>query len=391
MTVRSWLVRLAAVVSIAIPIPLAVETAAGWPVDPSAAIYSVVIIAFAVVGWLVSERQPANLVGPLMVVVALLFALSLPIDVYPRVPGSYIGADLAGLLVSFVDAPLLAILALALIRFPNGSLPSPRWRWVDLLVAAVYGVAFAGTAFRDGPYVLYPRYHSPFAIAGFPGDGLVYAGYAGMFALLVAAAASLVVRWRRGDPVARGQIKWIAAAAVVTLVAEVANVATFRAETPNSPLAIASAFAFALVPIAMGIAILRYRLYEIDRLISRSLSNAAVTGILVVVFGVVIVVLQTLLTAITGGQTIAVAVSTVAVFALFQPLLRRVRQVVDRRFDRARYDADLTVRSFATRLRRDVDLGTVRSEIVATAASAVRPTKAGVWLRVTVPPGRPSS
>ena len=390
MTTRQRLVRVAAIVSITVPIPLAVEAAVGWPVDPAVAIYSVVIIAFAVMGWLVSERQPSNLVGPLMIAVALLFALSMPFDVYPRVPGSHAGADIVAL-VSFVDAPLLATLALTLIRFPDGSPPTPRWRWTDGVVVVVFGVAFVGTALREAPFVLYPRYRSPFGIAGFPGDGLVYLGYVGMFALLVAAAASLVVRWRRGGTVARGQIKWIAAASVITLVGEAANVATFRADNPNSLLAIASAVAFALVPIAMGVAILRYRLYEIDRIISRTLSYAAVTGILAVVFGVAIVVLQALLTTITGGQTIAVAVSTLAAFALFQPLLGRIRQTVDRRFDRARYDADLTVRTFAARLRGDIDLGTVSTEIVGTAAAAVRPTTAGVWLRRIPPPARPAS
>ena len=381
MKTRRWLVRIAAIVSIVVPLPLILEASAGWPVDPAVGIYSIVIIAFAVVGWLVSERQPANLVGPLMTAVAVLFALSMPADVYPRVEGTHAGADLAAILVSFVDAPLLALLALTLIRFPDGSLPSPRWRWVDLLVLAVFGVAFVGTAFRDAPFVLYPRYRSPFRIAGFPGDGLVYLGYAGMFVLLVAAAVSLVVRWRRGGTIARGQIKWIAAAAVVTLLAEVANVATFRAENPNSTLGIASAVAFALVPIAMGVAIFRYHLYEIDRIISRSLSYAVVTGILAVVFAAVILLLQTLLTPVTGGQTIAVAVSTLAVFALFQPVLRRVRQTIDRRFDRARYDAERTATAFAERLRNEVDMESVTTDLETTIGGAISPTSLGIWLR----------
>lgn len=132
-----------------------------------------------------------------------------------------------------------------------------------------------------------------------------------------------------------------------------------------------------------GIAVLRYRLYEINRIISRTLSYAVLTGILALVFSAVVLLLQPLLTPITGGQTIAVATSTLAVFALFQPALHRVRETVDRRFDRARYDADVTVRTFAARLRGDLDLGTVRTEIIGTATSAVRPTKTAVWLRGT--------
>jgi hypothetical protein len=381
MTARRWLVRIAAILSIIVPIPLAAEAAIGWPVDAAVAIYSVVIIAFAVMGWLVSERQPSNLVGPLMIAVAFLFALSMPFDVYPRVPGSHAGADIVGLLVSFVDAPLLAILALTLIRFPDGLRPTPRWRWVDWLVVAVFGVAFVGTALRDGPYVLYPHYRSPFGIPGYPGDGLVYLGYIGMFVLLVAAAASLVVRWRRGGMVERGQIKWIAAAAVITLIAECANVATFRGDNPNSPAAIASAIAFALVPIAMGVAILRYRLYEIDRIISRTIAYALVIVIIGVVFGGGVVLLSSALASFADGQTVAVAGATLVAYATFQPALRRVRHVVDRRFDRTRFDSERTADSFAERLREGFEIETVTADLEATIRSSIRPASVWLWLR----------
>ena len=139
--------------------------------------------------------------------------------------------------------------------------------------------------------------------------------------------------------------------------------------------------AIGLLPIAIGIAVLRYRLYDIDRIISRTLSYAVVTGILVLVFAGIILMLQTVLTPITGGQTIAVAASTLAVFALFQPVLRRVRHSVDRRFDRARYDGERTIAAFADRLRADVDLVTVSDEISRTADAAVRPARIAVWLR----------
>ena len=361
MTARRLLIRIAAVVAIVFPSLLAVEAWVGWPVEPAVAVYSVVIVTFAVVGWLVSERQPANAVGPLMVALALLFALSMPADVYPRVPGSLVGAELLAIFVGFLDAPLFAVLALTLIRFPDGRLPSPRWRWADSLTIAIFGLAFVGTTFRDGPFFLYPRYRSPFGIAGFPGDGLVYLGYTGMFVLLVGALVSLVIRWRRGSTVERDQVKWIAAASLVALIAETANVATFDARNPNGAIAIAAAIALALVPLAIGIAVLRYRLYEIDRIISRTLSYAVVTGVLAVVFAGIVLLLQTLLTPITGGQTIAVAASTLAVFALFQPVLRRVRRAVDRRFDRARYDAERTALAFSERLRSEMDLETVTS------------------------------
>ena len=147
-------------------------------------------------------------------------------------------------------------------------------------------------------------------------------------------------------------------------------------------------FVGALIPVAIGIAILRYRLYDIDRIISRTLGYAVVTGVLAIVFLGVVLLLGGLLTIVaqglipsSQGRSIAVAVSTLVVFGLFQPVRRRVQRAVDRRFDRARYDADQTVRAFTGRLRNDVDLAAVTKEIVDTATTAVRPTSVTVWLR----------
>jgi len=142
-----------------------------------------------------------------------------------------------------------------------------------------------------------------------------------------------------------------------------------------------------LIPVAIGIAILRYRLYEIDRLVSRTVSWAVVTGVLVTVFAGAVVALQGVLDGVTQGQTLAVAASTLVAFALFQPIRRRVQSVVDRRFDRARYDAQRTVDAFAERLRNEVDLTTLRTALVATADDAVRPVSSTVWLRTGAEPG----
>ena len=139
--------------------------------------------------------------------------------------------------------------------------------------------------------------------------------------------------------------------------------------------------AVALMPIAIGIAILRYRLYAIDRLVSRSISWAIVTGLLVAVFAGLVIALQAALAGITQGGTLAVAASTLVAFALFQPLRRRVQATVDRRFDRARYDSQRLVDTFAERLRNEVDLPAIREGMLATAATAVRPEHGAVWLR----------
>ncbi len=220
---------------------------------------------------------------------------------------------------------------------------------------------------------IYPAYTSPLGIDGFPGLGLVYLGYAIMLLLLGGAAVALTSRWRRGDPIERTQIKWVVAAAVVTLFVEIINVATFRADEPNALITILGSAAIALVPAAIGVAILRYRLYEIDRIISRTIAYAVLTGILAAVFAGAILLLQGALSTFTQGQTVAVAASTLAVFALFQPLRRRVQSVVDHRFDRARYDAERTAVAFSVRLRHEVDMETVTSDLASTTRLTVAP------------------
>jgi uncharacterized oligopeptide transporter (OPT) family protein len=142
---------------------------------------------------------------------------------------------------------------------------------------------------------------------------------------------------------------------------------------------------FALLPVAIGIAVLRYRLYEIDRIISRTLSWTVVTGVLVTVFVGVVVALQGLLAGFTQGQTLAVAGSTIVVFALFQPLRRRIQQEIDRRFDRSRYDADRVVAGLGVRLSHVVDLDALLGEIGSVAGETVRPTSSAVWLRRSGP------
>ena len=139
--------------------------------------------------------------------------------------------------------------------------------------------------------------------------------------------------------------------------------------------------AFMLPPIAIGIAVMRYRLYEIDRLISRGLSWAVLSGLLLAVYAGAILLLQTLLGDVIQGQTVAVAGSTLIAAALFQPLRRRVQSAVDHRFNRARYDAERTAIDFAERLRNEVDVDHLRTALAATAGGAVHPAGVGVWLR----------
>jgi hypothetical protein len=202
--------------------------------------------------------------------------------------------------------------------------------------------------------------------------------------LLVVAAISLVVRVRRATGIERQQLRWFTASIAAVVAAVIAGMA-LAFIVPSLGLSgvawIPAMVAFTLVPIAVGIAVLRYRLYEIDRIISRTVSWALVTGVLVVAFAAGVVALQAVLVGFTQGETLAVAASTLVVFALFQPVRRRVQTMVDRRFDRARYDGQKVVDAFARQLRDEVDLARLRVALVDTVEDAVRPVSATVWLR----------
>ena len=205
------------------------------------------------------------------------------------------------------------------------------------------------------------------------------------------AVASLLVRYRRGSGIERAQLKWFAAVATVTGVAALGSIATnspSSATGPTGALGTVSAVfnvliyvGLALLPLAIGIAVLRYRLYEIDRLISRTLAYGLVTLALLAVFGGAILLLSALLSPLTGGNTLAVAGSTVLVAALFQPLRRRVQALVDRRFNRSRYDAQEAVAAFTERLRDEVDIDTLQGSLLSIVEATLEPTTSGLWLR----------
>jgi hypothetical protein len=200
--------------------------------------------------------------------------------------------------------------------------------------------------------------------------------------VLPLAVASSVLKYRRGSSTVREQLKWFSAVALLT-------VAGFGAgAVPIAPISNWGGFfailGLVLLPIAIGIAILRYRLYEIDRIISRTVSYAAVTAILALVFVGTILVSQTVLASFFRGSSVAVAASTLVVATLFQPLRRRVQSIVDRRFNRSRYDAERTVAAFAAHLRDEVALAPLEADIRGVVSLTLAPTTVGLWIR---PPG----
>jgi hypothetical protein len=207
---------------------------------------------------------------------------------------------------------------------------------------------------------------------------------------VVLSALSLIGRWRRGGPLERAQLKWVAAAAVLVAMAMGGYAFLIGPGKFNDIADLTMAFAFGFFPIAIGVAILRYRLFEIDRLVSRTIAYGVISAILVSVYGGVVLLLQGPLGSVIGGDTIPVAVSTLVVAALFQPLRRGVQSVVDRRFDRARFDAEQTSAAFAERLRGDVDIESVTRDLGTTVHGALRPTHQGLWIRGGIASGGPA-
>ena len=191
-------------------------------------------------------------------------------------------------------------------------------------------------------------------------------------------AAAVIVRYRRAGVVERQQLRWFLAAVLLAVV----PIALSPQEGIGGPIWIlVASLGLLLVPVSVWIAVTRHRLYEIDRLISRTIGWAVVTGLLLAVFAGASSVLQAALPGLTQGKTLAVAVSTLVAFALFQPLRRRVQRAVDRRFDRARYDGERTAAAFAERLRNEVDLAGLERDITATVGAALSPSSAGMWIK----------
>ncbi len=353
-------------------------------------------ISYAGVGTLLVIRRPRTSIGWLLIAIGWSFAIGQsPAIGTPEqfAAGSLdpmsAGFDVLTTIAGLATPYLFIVLAIV---FPSGRLPVGRWRGVTILalglgsMALIAGVT-APTISLNLQLTKVAPVRNPAAILP---DLVVWRAITPdtialiLVALLMCAVISLFVRFRRAVGVERQQMRWITAALAFVLVAIGGGlvVALLIPETAQSGVAwLGTVVAFPCIPIAIGIAVLRYRLYEIDRIISRTLSYAAVTGVLVVTFVGPVLLLQAILAPLTGYNTVAVAASTLVVAALFQPLQRRTQRVVDRRFDRARYDGQSVIDAFARQLRDEVDLDRLRTSLLATADDVVRPTSAAVWLR----------
>jgi hypothetical protein len=360
----------------------------GWTPWIQHAVFLLGVIGAPVLGGLIASRRPENHYGWVWLGLGMSFALLVlaePYAAYALVvdPGSLpapralyyvlrLGWEVTATLVPFV-----------LLLFPTGRLPSGRWRFLAWILLAAGGaivpLALLNPANGSGSI------ENPFAVGGVAGEAITTINFAlGMviFAAFIVSALSLVIRYHGASGVERQQLKWFALAAVVgggLIVADVLSVDLLLGAALWNLLNTAT---FAGFYLAVGIAILRYRLYEIDIIINRTLVYSVLTGTLVSLYFGSIVLLQRVFVLLTGERsTLAIVASTLLIAALFNPLRRRIQSFIDHRFYRRKYDAEKTLETFGARLRDETNLEALNNELVGVVRETMQPTHVFVWLR----------
>ena len=342
-------------------------------------------VSFGAVGLVVAWHRPRNPIGWLMLILA--------VSIYGNDAGLYnvlnyrLGHRLplapVVLVLYHVSEPELGLIPLIILLFPDGRLPSPRWRWpvggyltlalADVIVQAqmsIYAITHHRTQVDTSGQLVISNGHAYGAF--FAPTGLIF------FASWIVAVVYQVVSWRRAAGERRQQLSWLMAGGAAALISFLAAIPA--GALPHGVGKVVSdvlLIGIAALPVGIGVAVLKYRLYEIDRIISRTLAYAIVTSLLVGVYaGLVLLATQVL----DIKSPVAVAVSTLAAAALFSPVRRRVQKAVDRRFNRARYDADQTVAAFAARLKDAVDLDAVRDDLASVVHQALEPAHVSLWI-----------
>jgi hypothetical protein len=343
------------------------------------------------VGALVAVRQPGNAVGWIMAAAGCSAALTVG-------TGSYVDYRIArGSPDTFTEAMALLFVASTpvafhlivpfLFLFPDGRLPSKRWLWVAVLCVGTVCVSLLTWALTPGPLTeLGFELNNPLGLGGAVGRAVQDIGdvsRAGVAVAILAAAVSMVFRYRAAGTEQRQQIKWMAYAGALLVLAfitgnlmTVIGTSTWDDAGPDMLVTIG----MAAIPLAAGVAILRYNLYDIDRIINRTLVYGLLTAGLSATYFGLIVGLQPVLRHVSGGSDLAIVVTTLVVAALFLPARRRVQDAVDRRFNRRHYDAARTIETFSARLREQIDLDTLRHELLAVVDETMRPARASLWL-----------
>jgi hypothetical protein len=362
-----------------------------------------VALAFATVGALVASHRPENTIGWIFCAVGLVMCTEGFTESYANLAlfarsGSLPGGRVAAWASAWLGGPgLLGIFAFLLLLFPDGRLPTRRWRpvaWVGAI--AIAAVTFLH-AFRPGPLTnsAFPSVANPFGIEALAGvrDLLEFAAFLLMLATVLLSAVSLVVRFKRAHLLERQQIKWFAyAGAFLAAVFVAGPTVLWSPAVPGWVWFCAFFLAVAGMPISSGIAILRYRLYDIDLLINRTIVYGTLTATLVALYFGSIVLLQRVFVLLTGERsTLAIVASTLLIAALFAPLRRRIQSFIDRRFYRRKYDARKTLEAFSTTLREETELGTLSEHLVGVVSETMQPSHVSLWLRPEEAPRNPQA
>ena len=360
--------------------------AAGFAVNPVLALTGEpgllipLSLVFVTTGAFLAGRRPANPVGWLLLGWGMVMAFGTFTTAYVdkglvRDPGSLPGPSWVGWAEGVVWHPAFALLAFLLLLFPYGRLPSPRWRPFAWFTVAVYLTLSLAAALAPGAVELYYPEATPpvrLPVAGLA-DTIFGWLLPGQLLLLATALVSVVLRLRRASGEERQQVKWFVYTVVTVVLVFV-----------SSTLVLGAGYlfpVFGLIPVSVAVAVFKYRLYDIDRLINRTLVYGLLTALLIGVYAGLVFLFGVVLDPAVGESSLAVAAATLAVAALFGPARRRVQAVVDRRFNRARYDATMTVEGFAARLRDQVDLDALHGELLSVVDRTVQPTQASLWLR----------
>jgi hypothetical protein len=354
-------------------------------------------VGFSTVGAVIASRSSLkNPIGWLFCAIGLSFGVdhfSAEYAIYTLQvqPGALIGGEAAAWILSWAWILAVGLIVFLVLLFPVGRLPSPRWRWFAWLSLLLIFTGAVWGAFTPGAILTLGQINNPLGVEGLPNVWKLTQTL--MLTLIFVSAASLLMRLRGASGVERQQIKWFTYTAVV---ASSAALLTYTISEPIGALwlkwvgYVVMQVALIGMPISMGIAILRYRLYEIDLIINRTLVYASLTAMLVALYFGGIVGLQRVFVFLTGQKsTLAVVASTLVIAALFNPLRRRIQAFVDRRFYRRKYDARKTLEAFSSKLRDETDLDALSEDLTSVVRETMQPAHVSLWLRPdTAPKGK---
>jgi hypothetical protein len=358
------------------------------PIHPYWTVDTLLAIGFAPVGAVIVPRiSSKNPIGWLFCVIGLLWAVmhfSAQYAIYTllAVPSSLPASQAAAWMMCWVWVPACGLIVLLLLLFPDGRLPNRRWRWFAWFSLLLTVVGVISQALAPGSVYYLRAINNPLGVKGLPNVGEQVQTV--MFTLIFVSAGSLFVRWLRASGVERQQLKWFTYSSTLAISGVIL---TFTISDAIGALwlewvgYVVLVVGFIGIPISMGIAILRYRLYNIDFLINRTIVYGLLTAILVALYFCGIVVLQRFFVLLTGQQsTLAVVASTLLIAALFNPLRRRTQSFIDRRFYRSKYDARKTLEAFSAKLRDETDLDALSDDLVSVVRETMQPAHLSLWL-----------